>query len=241
MDSWPDCDFCGDEFYPDPELDHAAWAALRRKRMAGTAAVVQLRNVKTPRALGCYVTLAKPRAMEVGKDPEYSVALLWPKSTDLTDLKRAIAEAAVSKWGSNAPRLIGTKLRNPLRDGDLKGMTGSPDDKPDEHYAGKWFVNARSKQRVSIVDTNLVPVDPNEVYSGMYFHASLRFYPYSQKGNSGVGCGLQNLMVVGRGKRIDGRETADQAFKDFTPDVMDGDEGGLDDLIGGPGNDNIPF
>lgn len=202
--------------------------------MPGTATAVKLRNVRTPRALGCYVTLAKPRAMEVGKEPEYSVALLWPKTADLSDIKAAISEAAVSKWGPAAPRLLGTKLRTPLRDGDTKGEVGEPD----PHYAGKWFVNARSKQRIPIVDNNLVPVDPNEVYSGCYFHAQLRFFPYDKNGNKGVGCGLQNLMLVGKGTRIDGRETAEQAFKDFVPEVMDGDDS-MDDLLGS--NDDIPF
>jgi hypothetical protein len=192
----------------------------------------KLRNVKTPRALGCYVTLAKPRAMETGKEPEYSIALLWPKSTDLTDLRNAINEAAVSKWGPAAPRLLGTKLKTPLKDGNLKV---NDDGEVDPIYKDKWYVNARSKQRVPIVGVDLQPVDPSEVYSGCFFHAQLRFYPFDwNKGQSrGVGCGLQNIMLVGKGKRIDGRETAEQAFKDFQPEVMDDEAGGnVDDLIG---------
>jgi hypothetical protein len=194
-------------------------------------AVVKLKNVRTPRALGCYVTLAKPRAVEQGKDPEYSVSLLWPKSTDLSEIKKAIEDAAVSKWGPAAPKLLGTKLKNPLRDGDLKV---NDDGEVDPVYKGKWFISARSKQRVAIVDHEMQPVDPNEVYSGCFFHAQLRFYPFDwNKGQSrGVGCGLQNLMLVGKGKRIDGRETAEQAFKDFTPDVVEGESDNMEDLLG---------
>jgi len=197
-------------------------------------ATVKLRNVKTPRALGCYVTLAKPRAVEVGKEPEYSIALLWPKTTDISDIRKAIEEAAVSKFGPAAPRLLGTKLKTPLKDGNTKV---NDEGEVDPIYKDKWFVNARSKQRVPIVGVDLQPVDPSEVYSGCYFHAQLRFYPFDwNKGQSrGVGCGLQNIMLVGRGKRIDGRETAEQAFKDFVPEVSEGDD--LDDLIG----DDIPF
>lgn len=191
------------------------------------ADAIKLKNVKTPRALGCYVTLAKPRAMEPGKDPEYSVALLWPKSTDLTELKQAIVDAARSKFGPNADKLLGGKLKNPLRDGDQKK---NDEGVVDPNYKGKWYVTARSKNRVTIVDSQLQPVDPTEVFSGCYFHAQLRFYPYDQKGNKGVGCGLQNIMLVGKGKRIDGREDAATAFKDFTPDVME-DADGVDDLI----------
>jgi hypothetical protein len=195
------------------------------------ATAVKLRNVKTPRALGCYVTLAKPRAMEAGKEPEYSIALLWDKSVDISDIRKAIEEAAVSKFGPAAPKLLGTKLKTPLKDGDLKV---NDDGEVDPIYKGKWFVNARSKQRVAIVGTDLQPVDPSEVYSGCYFHAQLRFYPFDwNKGQSrGVGCGLQNVMLVHKGKRIDGRETAEQAFKDFQPEVMDESGENLDDLIG---------
>lgn len=196
-------------------------------------ATTKLRNVKTPRALGCYVTLAKPRAMEAGKEPEYSIALLWPKTTDISDIKKAIEEAAVSKFGPAAGKLLGTKLKTPLKDGNLKV---NDDGEVDPIYAGKWFVNARSKQRVPVVGVDLQPIDPSEVYSGCFFHAQLRFYPFDwNKGQSrGVGCGLQNLMLVHKGKRIDGRETAEQAFKDFTPDVVEGDDatGEMDDLLG---------
>lgn len=197
-------------------------------------AKVKLRNVKTPRALGCYVTLAKPRAIEAGKEPEYSVSLLWPKGTNLDDLKKAIEEAAVSKFGPVAAKLLGTKLKNPLRDGNLK-----IDDEGniDPVYKDHVFVSARSKTRVRIVDHDMNDVDPNTVYSGCYFHAQLRFYPFDfNKGQSrGVGCGLQNLMLVGRGKRIDGRETAEQAFKDFEPDIIE------DDPEADTGGYDLPF
>lgn len=195
------------------------------------ATATKLRNVKTPRALACYVTLAKPRAVEAGKEPEYSVALLWPKTTDIGDIRKAIEEAAISKFGPAAPRLLGTKLKSPLKDGNTKV---NDDGVVDPIYANKWFVNARSKQRVPIVGTDLQPIDPTEVYSGCFFHAQLRFYPFDwNKGQSrGVGCGLQNLMLVHKGKRIDGRETPEQAFKDFQPDVMEDEGGEVDDLIG---------
>jgi hypothetical protein len=196
-------------------------------------ATVKLRNVKTPRALGCYVTLAKPRAMEAGKEPEYSVALLWPKSTDISDIRKAIEEAAVSKWGAAAPKLLGTKLKTPLKDGDLKVDDDGQRWTPSTRASGT-STRAASSAWPSWAPTS-IPVDPSEVYSGCFFHAQLRFYPFDwNKGQSrGVGCGLQNVMLVGKGKRIDGRETAEQAFKDFTPDVVDdGPARNVDDLIG---------
>lgn len=189
-----------------------------------TTETKKLRNVKTPRALGCYVTLDKPRAMEAGKEPEYSIALLWPKTTDINDIRKAIVEAAESKFGPAAGKMLGGKLKTPLKDGDLKT---DDEGNVDPVYKGKWYVNARSKTRVRIVDAQLQDVDPKEVYSGCFFHAQLRFYPFDWKGQSkGVGCGLQNIMLVGKGKRIDGREDAETAFKDFQPDVVEDETGG---------------
>lgn len=214
--------------------------------MVVAKAKVKLRNVLTPRALGCYVTLAKPRAVEVGKEPEYSLTLVWdPKRSDLSDLRKAIAEAAIVGFGPNGPVMIGGKLRNPLRDGNTK-----TDDEGniDPHFKGKVFLNARSKQRVQVVDADQKPIDPNEAYSGCFFHAQLRFFPYDQKGNKGVGVGLQNIMLVGHGPRIDGRESPEQAFKNFEPETGDVGTSDLDALMGGMGTlggasdpDNIPF
>jgi hypothetical protein len=57
--------------------------------------------------------------------------------------------------------------------------------------------------------------------------AAVRLRP---NGNKGVGIGLQNLMLVGKGPRIDGRKSADAEFKDFQPDVREGD-GELGDML----------
>lgn len=177
-------------------------------------------NVKTPRALGCYVKLQKPQPGPNGGEPKYSIMLLWDKKTDLSRIKAAIEEAAVAKWGPNAKlALEKKKLKSPLRDGDEKF-----EESGDPIYQGKVFLNAGSTSRPGIVDTNMVPVDPSEVYSGCFFHAALRFYPFDKSGNKGVGAGLQNLMLVAKGTRIDGRKSADKEFADFQPDVREGDD-----------------
>jgi hypothetical protein len=59
----------------------------------------KVENVKTPRALGCYVFLQKPRAGQNGGDLKYGVTLLWEKKADLSKLKAAIEQVAVEKFG----------------------------------------------------------------------------------------------------------------------------------------------
>jgi hypothetical protein len=184
-------------------------------------------NVKTPRALGCFVFLKSPRPGMNGGEAKYGIMLMWPKNADLSRLTKAIEEAAVSKWGPNAVNALKTgRLKNPLRDGDKKFEEGG-----DETFKGQVFMNASSTSRPGIVDTNGVPVDPSEVYSGCFFHAAVRFFPYDKNGNKGVGVGLQNLLLVSKGPRIDGRKSADKDFENFTPDVRDGDNSDIGDMI----------
>jgi hypothetical protein len=197
--------------------------------------------VKTPKALGSYVTLVKPRAMEPGKPEEYSINLLWDKkSTDMTAIKAAILAAAVEKFGPNAGKLMGPggKIAQPISDGDQKFAES---EEKYSAYKGKWYINAKSRSRVSIVDSTRTIIDPSEVYSGCYFHASIRFFAYDwQKKRKGVGAGLQALMLVNRGPRLDGREDAASAFKDFEVDES-AVEGEIDDIMGGAGGEDLPF
>lgn len=186
-------------------------------------------NVKTPRALGCFVFLKSPRPGLNGGEPKYSLMLMWDKTVDLSVIKKAIVDAAQVKWGEHAlAALKSGKLKNPLRDGDKKFEEGG-----DETFKGKVFMNASSTTRPGIVDVNGVPVPPDRVYSGCFFHAALRFFPYDKGGNKGVGCGLQNLLLVSEGPRIDGRKSADAEFADFKPDVRADDklDGGIEDMF----------
>ena len=185
----------------------------------------KLDTVKTPRALGCYVFLKKARAaMEPGREDEYSATLLWPKTTNLDAVKKAILDAAVEKFGPNAAASLGGRLRSPLRDGDEKFAENG-----DVNFKGKLFINAKNTRRPGIVDAQNNVVDPAEVFSGCYFHAALRFFGYDKKGNKGVAASLQNLMLVGKGPRIDGGKSADKEFEGFTPDVMEDED--LSDMV----------
>lgn len=196
-----------------------------KKVMAETLAEKK-ESIKTPRALGCFVYVNKPRPGLSGGDAKYSLMLLWKKGTDLTAITTGIKEAAASKWaGQAADGFKSGRLKSPLRDGDKKFAEGG-----DETFKGMVFMNASSTTRPGIIDSDKNQVDPSSVYSGCEFHATVRFYPYDKNGNKGVGCGLQNLMLVNRGKRIDGRKSADSDFEGFTPDIDAGDTAGADDL-----------
>lgn len=185
--------------------------------------------IKLGPATGAYASgLFEARAIEEGKEPRYSITLLFPKKTAekaLADLKKKIHEAAVKKFGPTYTKL--PKFHIPIRDGDVE--------KPDKkEFAGMMFVAAASKNRPGVVDRHLRPVtDKDEAYSGCKFVVQAGVFAFEKAGNKGVALGLNNAMVFEKGERIDGRQDAAEAFAEYAdgseaPAGNEGEENPLD-------------
>lgn len=168
-------------------------------------------------------------AFEPKPDPQgtlkYSVSILVQK-TDTAGLKslQAAINAAVQKGLDNnkftQAQVKG--LRLPLRDGDEEFDNGNRG----PEYKGCFFFNASSKNKPGIVkaqkDSPPVPIfDPDEFFSGCYGRADVGFFPYNQAGNRGIGAGLNNLMMVKEGERLDGRQKAEDAFGAYTEEAVE--------------------
>jgi hypothetical protein len=163
-----------------------------------------------------YCNIFTPKASIEGAEPKYSVALLIPKSDKETiaKVKKAIdtaIEEGKSKWNGKVP----PNLKLPLRDGD--------EERPDsKEYAGCYFINASSKQKVGVVDKDLNPIlDSTEVYSGCYGRASINFYAFSVNGNRGIGVGLNNIQKLSDGESLGGKTRAEDDFSAFKDDDDD--------------------
>lgn len=155
-----------------------------------------------------YVHVFQPHAVEDGQDPKYSVTLLIPKSDKktVTNIKRAIDAAkelgAGSKWGGKVPN----GLKMPLRDGDLER-------EDQEEFTGCYFINANSKQKPGVVDSQLQEIiDSTELFSGCYGKASINFYAFAVSGNKGIAAGLNNLQKLRDGDYLGGRSSAVDDF-----------------------------
>lgn len=167
-----------------------------------------------PPALGSYANIFQPREIEGSSGgPKYSISLLWDANDkSLAPVRKLIEEVAVAKFGPAAKQWLaqgGGRFHNPLRDGSIE--------KPEDAvYAGKVFLNASSSRQPGIVDGKLNKVfEEEEAYSGCTFRASVSFFAFDKAGKKGVGCGLNNLQVVKKGDRIDGRRDAAEEFADF--------------------------
>lgn len=146
---------------------------------------------------------------------KYSASLLIPKHDEETvvAIRKAMdcakALGIQTKWNGKEPK----KVDLALRDGD---------DKDDEAYHGHWYINAKSDDRVGVVDRENNPIfDAEEVYSGCYVNASVTFYAYSVSGNNGIACGLNHVMKWRDGERFGGKASAQSDFAGITIDDDD--------------------
>lgn len=183
-------------------------------------------NVTTKVKIGevrfSYVHIFTPEAVADGGDKKYSVSLIIPKTSTklVAEIKRAIEAAVqagiVSRFEGRRP----ANLRTPLRDGDLE----RPDD---DAYAGAWFINVSSKTKPGIVkrmkingENKLVEVtNEDDIYSGCYGFASVNFFAYNNKGNRGIGAGLNNILKTRDGEYLGGRSSAESDFGNGAVDL----------------------
>lgn len=205
-----------------------------------------IKKLILPPALGSYAFIWKPRdpmaGSAPGAKPKYSLVLIWPKKDKekLKPLADAILEVAKAKFGTDkdgkpvdvVALLKAGKLKNPLRDGD-------EDRAEDKVFRDAFFVTASSERKPGVVDKQVQAVFTEEdAYSGCTYRASVALFAFDRAGNKGVAIGLNNVQVVEKGPRLDGRKPPEDDFADYkeveggAPPPAAGGASGVDDLLG---------
>lgn len=148
-----------------------------------------------------------PEAMEEGQEKKYSIAMLFPKTADISILKKAAFKAAVDQFGPKDKWPRGFKW--PIKDGDTMADT--------EGYAGHWVINARSTKKPGVIDRNknVITEDEDAFYSGCYAYATLSVFAFSKPTSKGVAFSLLNVMKAKDGERFGGQRDAAADFADF--------------------------
>lgn len=171
-------------------------------------------TITTGKARLSYEHLFQPHVQPGGKpeDAKYSVTVLVPKSDVATKqrIDAAIAaakQAGVSKcWNGAMPNMVAI----PVYDGDGVRPNG---EKFGPECAGCWVFTASSKQQPQVVDAGCSPIiNQSDVYSGCYARVCVNFFPYSQLGKRGIGCGLNCLQKLEDGEPLGGRVSVEEAF-----------------------------
>lgn len=159
---------------------------------------------------------AKPPFNNPSGEPKFSVTILVPKTNlqakALMDQAVAAAiDAGVStKWNGVRP----PQPAICIHDGD--GPRPSDGQPFGDECKGCWVFTASCKaDRPPFVVDNMVQniIDPTQVYSGMWGNVSVTFFPYSNAGKKGIGCGLNGLQKIRDDEPLSARVTAQDAFQ----------------------------
>lgn len=175
----------------------------------------------TPTFRVSYPSVFEKRLNKLSGKQEYSVMAIFPKGTDLTELKAAANAAIVEKWGADKakwpkdPATGAIKIRNPFRPHeDRKDKeTGAL---PEGMEAGGLYLTLRAeKNRPQVVDQKKNEIlDPSDFYAGCWARASVTVYAYQHaSGNCGVNFGLNNLQKVKEGDPLGSRTRAQDDFQ----------------------------
>jgi len=150
---------------------------------------------------------------ETNQHGGYSMCIMIPNShPQLDEVKAAIAAAedkGIAAGKFTKANTTSANFKQPLHDGTAEHAA---DERP-AHYKGHMYVNANQKSgQPGIVGPDGNPLMDNScLYSGAFYHVDINFYPFDTK-SKGVGCGLNNVMFVKDGDRLDGRVNAEEAF-----------------------------
>jgi len=170
--------------------------------------------------------ISYPHIFEAAENPsgalKFSCSLLIDKGDTKTveslkaAIDKAIARGKEKIWDGKLPKF----RYEPLRDGDKELADG---DKTDAIYKNKFFLNCSSNNAPGVVGPDAKPLmDHTKLYAGCIVRADINPFPYSSSGNKGVGWGLNNLMLVSDGERLDGKQNAEDAFADHATTEDDG-------------------
>lgn len=181
-------------------------------------------TVLTPYFRVSFPTVFTAKPAVAGQEPKFSISMLFPKSTDLTELKTLIRAAAVEKWGPDQAKWP-KNLRSPLRDGSEKDYEGYGPD--------VIFATASSKMRPGLVDQAVKPIiDPSEFYGGCWARATISVYAYDKAGNKGVAFGLRNIQKWKDDAPFSGASKPENDFDAIPVPAATSAAGGADPLAG---------
>lgn len=135
-----------------------------------------------------------------------------------------IANDAAMKKFKKALKELPPNFKKPFHRGDEKAEYGFTDQ--------MIFTNITSHIKPGIVasDGKTKITDDQAFYPGCYARASVNAFAFDKKGGKGVAFGLNNLMFVKDGERLDNRVEAEKEFEDFAdPNAASSVGGGLTD------------
>lgn len=177
----------------------------------------------TPEGRLSFPNLYEAKAAQTGAEPKYSCTVLVPKDAPgvaewIARLQQGVQARIAEKWPNPDKRPKSFKFG--IKDGD-KAMFESGENsgslKKDKYpeMAGCWVIQATGKNKPTVVDTAGNPVfDAGQIKAGYWVRMSFNLFAYSNV-NVGVGCGLQNVLLVRQDEPFGSQSRAEDDFSAF--------------------------
>jgi len=181
----------------------------------------------TPEFRASFAHLFKPKASQQGGDPKFSITMMFPKSTDISALKKAAELAVRERWGANVPK----NLRSPFKDGDTDVLETSGVLRSEKYpeQKGHVVIQASTKTKPGVVDHNVQPImEESEFYSGCYARATINAFTYGGEGTQqrpGVTFGLHNIQKLREGQPFGFRSRPEDEFEPVVKEDADWGDG----------------
>lgn len=160
--------------------------------------------VITPEFRVSFPVVFEPKSYRGKGQEKFSINMLFPKSTDITELKNMCKSWALSKWGEDG--IKGVKW--PFKDGDVKGKQDGY-----EMYKDTVWCVATSVHKPQIVqpDAETYITEAAVFYPGCYARCEVHAFDYENEGR-GISIGLGNLQKTKDGEKFAGRPSAKDQF-----------------------------
>lgn len=194
-------------------------------------AVQEVKPFTTPQFRGAFVWVlrgktSKPRAGEAEKKPRFTILMLFPKGTDLKEMRAGVLESAVNLWGPKADAV----MKMPNYKGAFKPALEvvNPDGEPYFPWAeGYTAVETWSYVKPGLVGPHNDPATGKlehlttdaDFYSGAWARARVRPYSYDgRKDQKGFGTNFElvNVQKLRDDEKL-GASVRTNAEDDFQP------------------------
>lgn len=164
--------------------------------------------LNTPEARMSYMNLYKTKKNLKGEE-RYSVTLLFPKDTDLSEIKNALRHIINEEKDKKFKGIPTEDIYLCLQDGD-KYYAKKPEKR--EAYRGMFYINCSKDPSYgvpTVLDENGLPCDNPSVFdSGDFGIARVNFWAYSI-GDPGIACTILGVKKTRSGERFGGGESSD--------------------------------
>lgn len=162
---------------------------------------VRSEDMKTPLAVIAYAhNLFDVQERDNGKK-QYGCTLLFPKSADISALRKLAGDTAVAKWGDKTKQLVEAEiLKIPFLDGDGKQGKHKETGEPHKGFPGHWFIRCVSGQdfKPKVWDRKRNPIfEKSDVPSGSKGYAVVNCFAWeNDDGGKGVTFGISHFQLV---------------------------------------------